>query len=107
MTSQENNDETITFFNKKNFFDYPKEKVKFFIQDKLPLIDTEGKIILDRKDRIKEASNGNGDVFRALGENGLVDEMDANGIKWVSIRRNRQCITQIGRFVIYWANGRK
>lgn len=85
MTSPENNDETIRFFNKKDFFGYPKDRIKFFMQDELPLIDTNGKVILDQKWKIKEAANGNGDVFRALNDNGFVDEMANSGIKWVSV----------------------
>ena len=30
MTSRENNAQTIAFFEKNNYFNYPKEKIKFF-----------------------------------------------------------------------------
>ncbi len=30
MTSDENNDETVKFFEENNYFDYPKEAIKFF-----------------------------------------------------------------------------
>ena len=89
MTSEENHDDTIDFFEKKNYFEYPKENVKFFVQDKLPIIDLDGKVILDKKWQIKEAANGNGDIFRALNQSGLLDDMKKRGIKWVSIRRHR------------------
>ena len=46
MTSEENHNQTISFFAINNFFGYPKEKIKFFKQNKLPLINTEGKLIL-------------------------------------------------------------
>ena len=35
MTSSENNEETVTFFEKHNYFGYPKESIKFFIQGNL------------------------------------------------------------------------
>ncbi len=84
MTSPENHSETIAFFEKKNFFDYPKDKIHFFTQDKLPIIDINGKAILDRKDMVKEAANGNGDIFRALWKSGMLDDMKKNNIKWIS-----------------------
>ena len=49
MTSRENNKDTIAFFQSKNYFDYPKEKVSFFTQGELPMIDINGKIILEEK----------------------------------------------------------
>ncbi len=85
MTSEENHDDTIKFFDNKNYFNYAKEKIKFFNQEKLPILDLDGKIILDKKWQIKEAANGNGDVFRALKHEGLINEMKQNGIKWISI----------------------
>ena len=85
MTSPENDYETENFFEEKNFFGYPKEKVHFFIQEKLPIINIEGKIILDKKWVIKEAANGNGDVFRALKESKMLDDMKKCGIEWISV----------------------
>ena len=38
MTSEENNEETISFFEKNNYFDYPQESIKFFKQGEMPLI---------------------------------------------------------------------
>ena len=49
MTSRENNDQTEEFFVKNNYFDYPKEAVKFFIQGELPMVNTEGKILLNEE----------------------------------------------------------
>ena len=88
MTSEENYNDTVRFFKNKNYFEYSKENVQFFKQDKLPILDLDGKVILENKWQIKEAANGNGDVFRALKQSGMLDDMKRRGIKWVSIRRN-------------------
>ena len=85
MTSPSNNNVTISYFYKKNFFGYPKDKIYFFSQDVLPIIDKNGKIILDNIYSIKTASNGNGDVFRAFYSAGLVDTLEKNNIKWISV----------------------
>lgn len=84
MTSEENDSATKNFFEINDYFDYPKEKIKFFKQDKLPLINTNGKLILQEPYLIKEASNGNGNVFKAMKTNGIIDELDKGNIKWIS-----------------------
>ena len=85
MTSPSNNSSTISYFEKNNFFGYPKDKVFFFSQSTLPVIDTKGKIILDNLHTIKTASNGNGDVFRAFKNANLEHVLSEQNIKWLSI----------------------
>ncbi len=84
MTSDENNLQTKDFFEKKNYFGYPKNAVNFFVQGKLPVINIEGEAILERKDCIKEAANGNGDVFNALNRSGMIEDMKNRGVKIIS-----------------------
>ena len=47
MTSNENNKETAKFLEENNYFGYPREKVKTFIQGELPILNKEGKLLLD------------------------------------------------------------
>lgn len=84
MTSEENDKQTKAFFSLNNFFEYPKEKITFFKQDKLPLIDLNGKLILQEPYIIKEASNGNGNVFVSMKKNNIIDILTMENIKWVS-----------------------
>ena len=83
MTSEENHNQTIAFFAINNFFGYPKEKIKFFKQNKLPLINTEGELILQEPYLIKEASNGNGNVFKSMKRSNIIEDMRNLGIKWI------------------------
>ena len=85
MTSRENNAETITFFEKNNYFNYPKEAIKFFIQDEIPMIDKQGKVILTEDGLIKQAANGHGGVFESMFKNGIVDDIKKKNIEWVFI----------------------
>ncbi len=85
MTSDENNDETVKFFEKNNYFGYPKEFIKFFIQGKLPMIDMKGKILLNEEGLIKQAGAGHGAIFEAMRKNGIIYEMKNKGIEWVFI----------------------
>ena len=69
MTSKENNSETIEFFEKNNYFGYPKEDVKFFMQGEIPMVDKKGKILLTEEGLIKQAANGHGGVFESMFKN--------------------------------------
>ena len=85
MTSKENNSETIEFFEKNNYFGYPKEDVKFFMQGEIPMVDKKGKILLTEEGLIKQAANGHGGVFESMFKNNIVDDMKARGVEWVFV----------------------
>ena len=85
MTSKENNDETIAFMEKHNYFGYDKASVRFFTQSELPLVDINGKLLIGKDMRIKEASDGNGGTYSSLRASGCLAEMKEKGIKWVFI----------------------
>lgn len=85
MTSRENNDATVKFFEENNYFGYPKEAIKFFKQGELPMISLNGKILLDKNGMIKKAANGHGGTLQSMEKAGVLDEMKANGIEWVFV----------------------
>lgn len=85
MTSKENHQDTILFLEKNNYFGYNKDKIKFFKQGELPLIDIQGKIILDKNAKIKEAADGNGGIYEALSKSGMLQELKQNQIEWIFI----------------------
>lgn len=85
MTSPENNKETVTFFEKNNYFNYPKEYIKFFMQEDLPLLNKKGKLILGEDGLIKLASEGNGGIFYSMAKKGIIDDMKSKNIKWIFI----------------------
>ncbi len=84
MTSEDNDKQTKEYFKLHNFWGYPECSITFFTQGKLPLIDINGKLILQEPYLIKDASNGNGNVFSAMKTHGITDELEKNNIKWVS-----------------------
>lgn len=49
MTSKENHSETYEFLEKYNYFGYDKNYVMLFSQGELPLIDTQGKMLIRRR----------------------------------------------------------
>lgn len=85
MTSPENNKETVAFFEKNNYFNYPKEYIKFFTQEDLPLLNKKGKLILGEDGLIKLASEGNGGIFYSMAKKGIIDDMKSKNIKWIFI----------------------
>lgn len=85
MTSEENDTITKRFLEEHNYFGYQKEKVKFFTQGQLPLVSTEGELMVDENYNIKLASNGNGSIFESMREKGILEDMKQKGIKWVYI----------------------
>lgn len=85
MTSPENNDETVEFFEKVNYFGYPKECIKFFKQGEMPLLNKQGKLIIGENRHVKLASDGNGGIFYSMAKNGIIDDMKKNGIEWIFI----------------------
>lgn len=85
MTSEENDKETEEFFEKNNYFGYPKGCVTFFKQGKLPMVDTKGKILINEDGEIKEASDGHGGIFKSLLKDGIIYDMKQRGVEWVFI----------------------
>ncbi|MDR0978683.1 MAG: UTP--glucose-1-phosphate uridylyltransferase [Lachnospiraceae bacterium] len=85
MTSNENNTATIKFFEDNNYFDYPKEAFTFFIQGELPMLDTDGNIILNENGLLKLASDGHGGIFEAMFKNNVLKDMQSKNIEWIFI----------------------
>lgn len=85
MTSKENNGDTVKFFEDNNYFGYDKNAIMFFEQGKLPMVDESGKILINEKGIIKEASDGHGGIFQSMKRNGVTDDMNKKGIKWAFV----------------------
>ena len=95
MTSEENNDETVDFFKKKDYFGYNKDAVHFFKQGELPLVDTNGKILLKDKDKVNLASDGNGSIFVSMIKNGVLEDMKKKNIEWIFIGPVDNCLLKM------------
>ena len=85
MTSEENNDQTVKFFEDHDYFGYGKENITFFTQGQLPMVDEQGKILLNEQGRIKLAADGHGGIFISMINKGIVNDMKQKGIKWLFV----------------------
>lgn len=85
MTSEKNNDDTVSFFREKDYFGYNAEYVFFFVQQMAPSVDYEGKFYMEEKDKVSTSPNGNGGWFISLVKAGLLDRVRELGIEWLNI----------------------
>jgi len=85
MTSEKNHDDTVNFFEEKNYFGYDKNYVKFFIQDMAPSVDYNGKIYMESKSDISMSPNGNGGWFSSIVRAGLLRDIKQKGIEWINV----------------------
>ena len=85
MTSEDNNDQTVAFLEEHDYFGYDKNKVHFFKQGKVPMVKTDGNIVIDKNKLIKEASDGNGSIYKSLKKAGFLDQMKNDSIEWAFV----------------------
>lgn len=84
MTSHENNAETVNFFESHNYLDIQR-RYNVFIQGELPMIDKEGKILVNEEGFLKLAADGHGGVFESMLKSGALEDMNKRNIEWVFI----------------------
>ncbi len=84
MTSETNYDDTLSFFDKHNYWGLNPSHVTFFKQGMLPALTPEGKLILSEKNRIFRNPDGHGGILTALVKTGLINKIRDNGIKYLS-----------------------
>lgn len=86
MTSAGNNNDTIGFFEEKNYFGYPKEYVKFFVQEMVPAVDYEGRVLLASETELVMSPNGNGGWFSSMmSAEGILEDIHSKGIEWLNV----------------------
>jgi len=85
MTSTVNNDQTVSFFKEHNYFGYPEDYIKFFIQEMVPAVDYEGRILMQSEDELVLSPNGNGGWYSSMAKTGVLDDVHARGIEWLNV----------------------
>ena len=85
MTSETNDAETRAFLAEKLYFGYPESSVHFFVQEMAPVVDKDGKILLETKSRIAVSPNGNGGWFSSMQHAGLLNVLKEQNIEWLNV----------------------
>ena len=81
MTSPATHKDTVGFFESHDYFGLQQEQIKFFSQGMLPAFTEDGKIIMEAKDRIAMAPDGNGGVYVALKKHEIFEDMEKHGVE--------------------------
>lgn len=83
MTSEHTINATLDYFVANNYFGLKRENVILFEQGSLPCFEYDGKIILDQKHRVARAPDGNGGIYRAMKNRGILKDMSSRGILYL------------------------
>jgi len=84
MTSPVNDAPTRAFWEKNKFFGMDPANVMFFMQDSLPAIAPDGKVLLEQKDSLALSPNGHGGSLLALYKSGAIADMARRGVTQIS-----------------------
>lgn len=95
MTSNINNADTTAFFEEHDYFGYPKDYVKFFVQEMVPACDYEGRIYMESQTEVAMSPNGNGGWFSSMVKAGLLSDIKERGIEWINVFAVDNCLQRI------------
>lgn len=95
MTSNINNQDTKAFFEEHSYFGYPKDYIKFFVQEMEPACDYEGRIYMESDTKVAMSPNGNGGWFGSMVNAGLLSDIKERGIEWINVFAVDNCLQRI------------
>ncbi|XP_066222733.1 UDP-N-acetylhexosamine pyrophosphorylase-like protein 1 isoform X2 [Saccopteryx leptura] len=85
MTSEFTLGPTATFFKEHDFFHLDPDNVVMFEQRMLPAVAFDGRAILERKDKVAMAPDGNGGLYCALADHQILEDMGRRGVEFVHV----------------------
>lgn len=85
MTSGPTEEATHHFLKSHNFFGLNPDNVVQFDQGLLPCFDMKGRILLENKNKVALAPDGNGGIYRALRDKGILKDFQRRGIRHIHV----------------------
>ena len=95
MTSGPTHGPTVAFFEENAFFGLSQDQIMFFQQGTLPCLTPEGKLILKTKSSLARAPDGNGGIYDALKNEGVLADMASRGIEAVHVYCVDNCLAKV------------
>ncbi len=95
MTSESNDSETRSFFEEHDWFGFNREDVIFMVQDMIPALTPDGKMVLDKPGHVFTNPNGHGGSLQALYKSGSLAEMRQRGIELIFYFQVDNALTRI------------
>lgn len=95
MTSGPTRGPTESYFKEHNYFGLKAENVIIFEQGVLPCISNEGKILLEKKDRVAVAPDGNGGIYQALITSNVMEDMRKRNIEHIHAYCVDNCLAKV------------
>ena len=83
MTSRATHDETVSHFERGHFFGLPRDDVLFFEQGEAPCLGTDGRVLLAGRGKLAMAPTGNGALYAALADSGVLAQLEERGVTTV------------------------
>ena len=85
MTSVDNSRDTQAFFAEHNYFGYSPDNIWFFVQEQLPTLDFNNKLMLSGPDTVCTAPNGNGGWFASMERTGMLKVLKDIRVEWLNV----------------------
>jgi len=85
MTSTDNYSETRAFFAAHDYFGYSKDHIRFFMQEQLPTVDPDGRLMLSAKNTVSTAPNGNGGWYASMEKTGMLQVVRESSVEWLNV----------------------
>ena len=85
MTSDKNHEATTEFLKKHHYFGYSPEYIHFFRQEMAPASDYNGKVYMERHDKIANSPNGNGGWYSSMANGQILKVVKDKGIEWLNV----------------------
>lgn len=85
MTSDKNHKATVNFLEEHDYFGYEAGYIHFFRQEMAPASDYNGKVYMERPDKIANSPNGNGGWYSSMANGKILEIVKNRGIEWLNV----------------------